>query len=456
MKDQKNFRPDFVADITTNLLLEVAKDGGVLFLNNKAACVFCGGKKEKCRLDDIFSKEDTVFLRQNVGTSLYQQYPHHFYWSFRERYYIVYVYPTEKSVWLCLDDITEKRLLTHLLHVGSQRMMFAERGARLGYWELDIVQKKFYWSEEMYRIFGVTSTGKMLRRNLIREQIYSEDLVVYKQKLKELLRSHQDTFGVVRIVTPAGEKKLCRFMAGIIYENGEAKIAGVFQDVSDLAANKDELVRCAAQIGHDIRQPLQNMNLLMEKLEKECSSRGLEMLEGLRKQNRQLINMLNDFVDADRLKSGCMPVQKQRFDLKKLLEDLVEAYQEAAVDRNVKFSLRLENVMIFQDQFLIERIVRNLLENALKYAHSQIKIGNDGRSFWVADDGHGISKNEQKHIFNKFYQCDTLNDIKRGSGLGLNIVYQIAQAIDAKIKFRSRSGKGTVFKIIFQSSGISC
>ena len=163
-----------------------------------------------------------------------------------------------------------------------------------------------------------------------------------------------------------------------------------------------------------------------------------------------------DFVDADRLKSGCMPVQKQRFDLKKLLEDLVEAYQEAAVDRNVKFSLRLENVMIFQDQFLIERIVRNLLENALKYAHSQIKIGNDGRSFWVADDGHGISKNEQKHIFNKFYQCDTLNDIKRGSGLGLNIVYQIAQAIDAKIKFRSRSGKGTVFKIIFHSSGISC
>ena len=455
---QQNTLPKIVADISTNILLEVAKSGKVLFANGKAGCVFqsCG---RSCRhLDDLVPSAEAAVLRQNVENALYQQYPHHFYWPFQNRYYLVYVYPTVASAWLCLDDITEKRQLAHLLHINNQRVLFAERIARLGYWELDIGRKRFYWSEEMYKIFGVTDGGKTFHKNLIREQIYPADLVVYKQKLKEIFREKKDVEGTVRIVTPAGRLKYCRFMAGVIYENGEPKIAGAFQDISDLAEIRSGLCKrgrvgdknglsevcLPAHICHDLRQPLQSMRLLIERLKTAPEKEYPKIVADLEDSGKNLDMMFGRFADAARFGSESAMQDNALFNLRELLQRICREYRELAAVRNLRLRCRLNDALVRQDAFGVERIARNLVENALKYARKQIVIGNSADSFWVIDDGVGIDKSAKKHIFKEFYQCDTSND---GSGLGLYIVKKIAAAGGMKIRLRSKCGRYAAFKI---------
>ena len=171
-----------MADISGNIILEVAKSGDILFYNSKAKCVFCG-LNEKSNLNNIINFEEKLVLIKNIDTAFYQQYPHHFYWEYQTRFYLVYVYPKDKSVWLSIEDISEKRQLAHLLYTNRQRMMFAEMIAKLGYWELDVAAKRFYWSEEVYKIFEMNGDEKAYHKNLIRELVHPDDLPLYKQKL---------------------------------------------------------------------------------------------------------------------------------------------------------------------------------------------------------------------------------------------------------------------------------
>lgn len=458
----KNFAlPEFIANISNNIMIEAAKSGQILFFNNKAACVFCGISREG-RLEEIVPADGLAVLQQNIQTAFYQQYPHHFYWSFQNRFYLVYIYPRDKSVWLCMDDITEKRQQAHMLHINRQRTMFAERIARLGYWELDIGLKRFYWSDEMYKIFGMTDSGQTYHQNLIRELIHPEDLPVYKQKLRELLKNKQDIEGQVRIVTPDKKLKYCRFMAGIIYENGEPKVAGAFQDISDLIMAQMELEKAKkaadeanlaksyflAQASHDIRQPLQAIDLFVEGLKSAPVAKYPAIVEKISALSHNLTSMLNNLLDISKLDSGGMRFEPQTFNLAELLRKICGEYQEMAASRHIELNCRLTDVLINQDSFLVERMVRNLLSNALKFARTRINVGNSEKAFWVADDGVGIDKDKQKHIFDIFYQCDTSKDKrKNGAGLGLNIVSKIAEVIGAKIIVRSEVGSYTVFKV---------
>lgn len=462
MNDIKTVAPEFVADIATNGLLETNKAGKILFFNAKAACVFANIRNKNASLRNLMSEDDFAILMQNINTAFYQQYPHHFYWTLQDRFYLTYIYPKDSNVWISLEDITEKRRQAHLLYLSGQRMMFAERIAKLGYWELDLALKRFYWSDEMYKIFGVEKQSKTYHQNLIRELIHPDDLKLYKQKLRELIGTHKDIRGNARIVTPSGVLKHCRFMAGIIYENGEAKIAGAFQDISDLAKAQHDLQEAKvsaeeanlaksyflAQASHDIRQPLQAMNLFIEGLKQAPMEKHTEIADKLSTLSRNLSGMVNNFLDISKLDSGGMVFEAHDFDLGDLLKRICDEYEEMAAGRGITIGLRIENVMINQDSFLIERIVRNLLSNALKYAKSKIKVGNNKNKFWVIDDGIGIDKTKQKHIFDAFYQCNTLKDRQRGgAGLGLSIVEKISNVIGADIKVRSKPKCYSLFEV---------
>ncbi len=453
--------PVLVADISNNLLIETAKTGRVLFFNRKAACIFSGLRRQR-KLAEIIPADSFVVLQQNIDAAFYQQYPHHFYWMFQNRFYLIYIYPLNESVWLSLEDITEKRQQAHLLYLNAQRTLFAERIAQLGYWELDITHKRFYWSEEMYKIFGVKTGEAAYHYNLVRKGIHPEDLPVYRQKLRELIAEHKEIEGRVRIIASDGRLKYCRFMAGILFESGEAKAAGVFQDISELIEAQHDLDKAKkaaeeaslaksyflAQASHDIRQPLQAMALFVEGLKTAPVEKHAEIIGKISKLSHSLTTMLNNVLDVSKLDSGGMSFEARNFNLAELLHGICEEYHDMATGRHIKLVCRLQNQVVNQDSFLIERMLRNLLSNALKYARSTIKVGNKGKRFWVADDGCGINKDKQKHIFNAFYQCNTLIDKKGcGAGLGLHIAGKIADVIGAKIKVRSKDGCYTVFEV---------
>ena len=114
------------------------------------------------------------------------------------------------------------------LKQSRQRREFAEKTAHLGYWELDLETKRFYWSKEMYRIFGYAKVIKNHKRNLIREGILADDFEVYKQQIKKLFSGARLVGGKIRLRRPSGEVAYCRFRAGFVMSGTKQKIAGTF------------------------------------------------------------------------------------------------------------------------------------------------------------------------------------------------------------------------------------
>jgi hypothetical protein len=81
--------PEFIADISNNIIIEVAKSGRITYSNTKASCVFSAIKAD-CGIKDIVPYKSLVVLQHNLESALYQQYPHHFYWEVQNRFYLVY------------------------------------------------------------------------------------------------------------------------------------------------------------------------------------------------------------------------------------------------------------------------------------------------------------------------------------------------------------------------------
>lgn len=451
MSDVEFKIPVFVADISDNGIIELTKSGKVLFANNKAKCIFGGIDTDKNIKDYIGDNEFFVF-KKNIEISLYNQHPHSFYFENDNRFYNVYLYPSASSVWLGFNDITEKRQLSHLLQINFLRAVFSEKHAKSGYWELDLNKKQFYWSSGMYELFELDEKSTNIKKNLIKELILPQDLFIYKTELKKLLKTKSNISGFVRILTRNAKIKKCRFSADIFYENGEEKIAGVFVDMSDCKEN--ECQKCKflakdytcmmAKVVHDIRQPINVIKLLADDVKKYLPQKNEIVAKKLTESCNNLERMVTDILNLAKNNE----IKYEKFDLKPFIEKICEEYEYAIKEKGIKIILRLNNFEVFQNKFWVEKIIRNLLDNAIKYTNSKIIIKNVASCFYIIDNGIGIEKDDQNHIFKDFFQCNTLSQKQNnGVGLGLAIVDFAASLINVKINIKSRVNGYTIFKV---------
>ena len=439
--------PESIINISSNLLMEINKFGFVLFVSDKAKFVFDGIDKNK-NLKNHFRSDDWIIVNKNIEIALYNQYSHHFYFEYKGRFYIVYAYPQDISVWLWFEDVTEKRHLSHLLNVCSQRSVFGEKITKSGYWELDLTKKRFYWSSGMYDLFEMSENDEKSHKNLIRELILPQDMPLYKNSLRKLLQNKENIGGFIRILTKKKQIKKCRFGAGVFYENGEEKIAGVFVDLSDCVNENEEKdayllknFNCLlAKILHDFRQPLSAISLLVENVKDKDNS--AKRLKGICDNLNLMINGILQFAKNDSKIVG------EKFDLRQLLMRIWQEYYDKFNKKNIKVILNLNEFEICQNLFLSEKIIRNLIDNALKFTNSKILIKNIKNCFYIIDDGCGFDEINQKQIFRDFFQCNSLMyDKNEGVGLGLGIIKYSALLIGAEIKIKSRKNKYTMFKV---------
>ncbi len=444
--------PEFVVNISSNLLMKINKFGSVLFINDKAKCVFNKIDINKS-LKFCVQADDWAVLNKNIEIALYNQYSHHFYWEYQGRFYIVYVYPEDNFLWLCFEDITEKQHLSHLLHINSLRRLMSEKFSKSGYWELDLTNKQFYWSSGVYKLFEIDEkNSNSCRKNLIRELILPQDIYLYKTGLKTLLKDKKDISGFIRILTSQKQIKKCRFGAGVFYENGEEKIAGVFVDVSDCERQNCEKCRflsenfsCLfAKTVHDLRQPISALRLIIENIKENMSGEvdiQITKMENVCNNLTFMINGMSNFVKDEKIVA-------EKFNLQDVIKKVCDEYYDKFEKKGIKLILKLKNYEIYQNFFLVEKIIRNLVDNALKFSKTKVLIKNIKGCFWVIDDGIGINKISQKQIFEDFYQSDRLIcDKNDGMGLGLGIVNCSVKLIGGSINFKSLENGYTIFKV---------
>jgi signal transduction histidine kinase/CheY-like chemotaxis protein len=216
-----------------------------------------------------------------------------------------------------------------------------------------------------------------------------------------------------------------------------------------------------ANMSHEIRTPLNAIigfsdilsNTDMEAAEKEKA-------EIISKSAKALLNIINDILDISKIESGKYEISKTNFDLKEMLEQIVQLYAVNTKQKNIRFLYTLDESIpnfVFSDETKIKQVLSNILSNAIKFTPENGKVLFNVKleklennvatvRFLVKDEGIGISDENQRTIFEPFSQADgSISRKYGGTGLGLAISLSIVKMLGSEIKLISREKEGSLF-----------
>ena len=208
---------------------------------------------------------------------------------------------------------------------------------------------------------------------------------------------------------------------------------------------------------HDLRQPLHAMGLFAEALrQKNQDVEVAQLVNSINESVDALEGLFSELLDITRIDSGGIEAQPQHFPLADLYRKLRLHFEPAAFEKGLALRFRGARHVVHADPLLVERILRNLVSNAIRYtADGTVLVGcrRRGDRLWlqVWDTGPGIAEDQQARVFEEFYQVQHASQTnphqRKGLGLGLAIVKRLADLMGAPVSLRSQPGRGTVFTL---------
>ncbi|HSN07853.1 MAG TPA: PAS domain-containing sensor histidine kinase [Hanamia sp.] len=252
----------------------------------------------------------------------------------------------------------------------------------------------------------------------------------------------------------------------------EARTATLQETLEKLEASKDELSKALSKekdlgdmksafvsmASHEFRTPLSTIlssaSLLAKyKLTDEQDKRD-KHVQRIKSSVFNLNNILNEFLSLGKIEDGKISMHQSLFDVKDLVSQQINEMAEIfKTGQEVKYK-HTGNPDVFLDEVLFKNILINLLSNAAKFSPENkpifvaTEIKNSILKFSVKDQGMGISKKDQTHLFEIFYRATNATNIP-GTGLGLHIVAKYVEMMKGKIEIKSELDKGTEINLIF-------
>ncbi len=209
-------------------------------------------------------------------------------------------------------------------------------------------------------------------------------------------------------------------------------------------------------IAHDLKSPITRIRGIAEvSLTSGSSLQEYEsMAAGTIEECDRLLDMINTMLIISRTEAGVNQLDRQKLDITDLVRDACDIFQSAAEDKGLAMDCKgPAHIEILGDMRLIQRMVANLLDNAIKYTPANGKIevtvaGGADRSVQIAvkDSGIGISAKDLEHVFERFYRCDPSRS-QAGTGLGLSFARAVARAHNGEISVASTPGEGSLFTV---------
>lgn len=229
------------------------------------------------------------------------------------------------------------------------------------------------------------------------------------------------------------------------------QLAGQSQALQTAVQQKAQFIAAA---GHDLRQPVHAMSLFLASLRDSADrTQDAPMLGHLEASLANLRSMLGNMLDISKLDAEVLGPQMQDVALDVLLARLADEHRPLAAQKGLAFRTRLAPAVVCSDPLLLERIVRNLLANALKYTDrggvALVCRGHAaGWRLQVVDTGVGIAAGDIATVFQPFRQLGNRErSDANGLGLGLAIVQRMALLLGHPLRVRSTPGRGTVFTL---------
>lgn len=220
-------------------------------------------------------------------------------------------------------------------------------------------------------------------------------------------------------------------------------------DKANLA--KSGLLRAAS---HDLRQPLHTIGLLTTLLkDSDDNAEKTQLIEKTQIAVDGMNAMFGSLLDLSLLESGELPVNPEHFYLQDVLEKLAIDFELQATQQSLTFKAVETSACVYTDPLLLERILRNILSNAIRYTpQGKVLLGcrrlKDHIKICVIDTGIGLNNEVKDKIFDAFYRDEAAQQFSdKGLGLGLSIVHEIADLLGLNLEVNSQAGKGACFSV---------
>ncbi|MEZ4884319.1 MAG: substrate-binding domain-containing protein [Chitinophagales bacterium] len=259
-----------------------------------------------------------------------------------------------------------------------------------------------------------------------------------------------------------------------INENLRAKNKEVFEQKEELLKKQEEIIKMSNEveeatqakvnfftnISHEFRTPLTLILVFTEDLiihSDNLDKLVKENIRPIRDNALRLLRLVNQLMDFRKVESNRMQVRAGENNLIEFVQNMMYSYYKIAEKRGIDFKMicKDENLMVWFDRDMIDKVLFNILSNAFKFTHDNGKISiiisvdtfEKLVKIKIEDNGRGMTEEEVKHIFEPFYQAEN-NNVNGGTGLGLSLSMALVKLNKGDIVVRSEKGHSTSFTIL--------
>ncbi len=374
----------------------------------------------------------------------------------------------------CGRDITAIKEQHNAIKRRETQLSEAESIGRMGHWSWIIGQGTITWSDEIYRIFGVTRDEFSPTMHSMNAMVHRHDIDLIDHALQRAIISQNDFDVEFRIIQQSGEERFIRCEGRCLNnDEGEAiELYGIMQDMtermlyeSELKEAKDSAERAynaksqfLANMSHELRTPLNAIIGFSEMIHGQLlgpvgNEKYLEYVDSIRDSGAHLLDLISDILDMSKIEAGKYELILEKFRIANVIKRAADMMQSRALDHNIHLSvsgLPDPEFKIVADRRASLQIILNLLSNAIKFSKDNGKVelncitGENDITITVRDEGIGIPANKLANIMRPFEQVSaSYTREHEGSGLGLAITKELIELHGGSIKIDSQIDVGT-------------
>ena len=256
-------------------------------------------------------------------------------------------------------------------------------------------------------------------------------------------------------------KKSKNFSRRIELDNSEDEIHKMAYTFNEMLDTVEETFihekQFSSDVSHELRTPitviLAQSDYALDYV--ETLDEAKESFEVINRQAKKMTNLINQIMELSKMERQ-NKIEKDKINFSNIILQLLEDYRTLLENNNIELITNIEkDLRIYGNKLMLERLFVNLFTNAMKFTKTTVSVSlnriNKEVILQIKDDGIGITKEDQKYIWDRFFQTsDSRNkDKNKGSGLGLSMVNRIVQLHLATIDVESEVGKGTCFIVKF-------
>ncbi|WP_461207168.1 sensor histidine kinase [Clostridium sp. DL1XJH146] len=312
-----------------------------------------------------------------------------------------------------------------------------------------------------YDAFKYTEQVSLFKETMAKSFIFSGLIVIFLAIVLSYFISRSLSKPIISVTQIAHKIKEGNYKTKADESSSTKEIYDLSKSINFLGESleKDKNLRekLTSNLVHEIKTPLTIINNFLDAFIDGIWTPDEEKLNSCKEEVDRLAKMTDKLKDIYLLESAQMHLNKEKFNLSKYVEGIIEVFSPLFREKNISIDKRLQlDIIANLDKDKVKQIIYNLLSNSMRYTDNGgiisivLKNSNDKIILCVEDNGIGISKEDLPYIFERFYRSDESRSRETGgTGIGLSITKSLVEAQEGNIYVESEEGKGSKFVVEF-------